>query len=152
MRIAKLLVEARSKMSKEIATEKLASGPPYSNTLAREGNVANRSPGQPNKRELRGGDRSGRARLVTLLFVTLTASLVCFAAPWISVVTLGRIRLAVTVTISIIAFVTAFTTTGLAVVVHGRRGLWMILATLPALFWPVFAASTLVACSIEDCD
>jgi hypothetical protein len=91
-------------------------------------------------------------RLSTLLLITLAASIISLGAPWTSVATLGRIRLAVTVTTTMVAFIAAFATAVLAVVVHGTRGLWAILAAAPALFWPVFAVSIVSACSIYDCD
>jgi hypothetical protein len=43
--------------------------------------------------------------------------------------------------------------TVLAIVVHRKRGLWVILAAVPALFWPAVVISFVAACSINgDCD
>jgi hypothetical protein len=91
-------------------------------------------------------------RLRPFLFVAALLSLVSLAAPWISILTAGRIRLAITATVALISLIATFAATVAAVIVHKRRGLWVALMALPALFWPVFAASIRVACSIEDCD
>jgi hypothetical protein len=72
-----------------------------------------------------------RPKLDTLLFVTWTASTISFALSWLGSL-VGRIGLAV----AIVAFVVAIATTTLAIVVHRTRGLWAILAAVPALFWP----------------
>jgi hypothetical protein len=85
-------------------------------------------------------DRSGpamtRPRLATLVCVTLLASLVSLGTPWISIYSLGRIRLSFTVIVSMIALIVASATAIAAVVFHGRRGLWTILAATPAFFGP----------------
>jgi ethanolamine transporter EutH len=87
-----------------------------------------------------------RPGLATLLFVTLAAALISLGLPWISV---GRIGFAV----AFAAFVVAIATTALAIVVHRKRGLWTILAAIPALFWPAVAISFAATCSIYgDCD
>jgi hypothetical protein len=87
-----------------------------------------------------------RPRLATLLFVTLAAALISLGLPWIGVGWLGRAA-------AIAAFVVAIATTALAVVVHRKRGLWAILAAVPALFWPAVAISFVANCSIYgDCD
>jgi hypothetical protein len=91
-------------------------------------------------------------RLRRLLFVAALLSLASFGAPWISILTAGRIRLAITATVALISLIATLATTIVAVIVHKRRGLWIVLVALPALFWPVFATSIRVACSIEDCD
>jgi hypothetical protein len=91
-------------------------------------------------------------RLRPFLFVAALLSLVSFGAPWISILTAGRIRLAVTATAALISLIATFATTVLAVIAHKRRGLWVALVALPALFWHVFATSISVACLIEDCD
>ena len=87
-----------------------------------------------------------RPRLATLLFVTLAAALISLGLPWIGVGRIGRAA-------AIAAFVVAIATTALAVVVHRKRGLWAILAAVPALFWPAVAISFVANCSIYgDCD
>jgi hypothetical protein len=91
-------------------------------------------------------------RLRTFLFAAAPLSFVAFGAPWISVLTLGRIRFAVTATITLIALIAVFAATVLAVIVHKKRGLWVALVTVPALFWPVVVASIGVTCSFVDCD
>jgi hypothetical protein len=100
--------------------------------------------------------RDGRSRagwrLRLFLFVAALLSLVSLGAPWISILTAGRIRLASTTTVALISLIATFATTVAAVIVHKRRGLWVALAALPALFWPVLATSISAACSIEDCD
>jgi hypothetical protein len=93
-----------------------------------------------------------RPRLATLVCVTLLAALVSFGMPWISIYTLGRIRLLFTVMVSTIALIVAFAIAMAAIVFHARRGLWTILAAIPAFFWPVVAISIATACSIYDCD
>jgi hypothetical protein len=93
-----------------------------------------------------------RLSLANLLIITLTASLISLGAPWVSVVTLGRIRLAITFTITIISLAVVLVTAAYAIATHGRRGLWVTLAAIPALFWPAFAASIVTACSFTDCD
>jgi hypothetical protein len=91
-------------------------------------------------------------RLRPFLFVAALLSLVSLVAPWISILTVGRIRLAITATVALISLIATFAATVAAVIVHKRRGLWVALTALPALFWPVLAVSIGVACSIEDCD
>jgi hypothetical protein len=91
-------------------------------------------------------------RLATLLFITLLASLISLGMPWLSVASAGRIWLPVTATVAIIAFIAVFATTVLAVVVHRTRGLWVILAAVPALFWPAVAIIIIAACTMYDCD
>jgi hypothetical protein len=91
-------------------------------------------------------------RLRSFLSVAASLSLVSFGAPWISLLTAGRIRLAIPATVATISLIATFATIVLAVIVHKRRGLWVALVAFPALFWPVFATSIIVACSIEDCD
>jgi hypothetical protein len=87
-----------------------------------------------------------RPRLATLLFVTLAAALISLGLPWIGVGRLGRAA-------AIAAFVVAIATTALAVVVHRKRGLWAILAAVPALIWPALAITFVAACSnYGDCD
>jgi hypothetical protein len=93
-----------------------------------------------------------RLSLASLLIITLVASLISLGAPWLSVVTLGRVRLAIAVTVTIISFAVVLVTAAFAIAVHGRRGLWVTLAAIPALFWPAFAASIVTACSFTDCD
>jgi hypothetical protein len=89
-----------------------------------------------------------RPKLDTLLVITLAASLISFGFPWMSG-SVGRIRIG----ISIAALIVAFCTTVLAIVVHRKRGLWAILAAVPALFWPAVVISFVAACSINgDCD
>jgi hypothetical protein len=101
-------------------------------------------------------DRSGpamtRPRLATLVCVTLLASLVSLGMPWISIYTLGRIRMFFMVIVSVIALIVVSVTALAAVAFHGPRGLWTILAAIPAFFWPVVAISIVTACSIYDCD
>jgi hypothetical protein len=91
-------------------------------------------------------------RLGTLVLVTLLSSLISLAMPWVSVATLGQIRLAITATVALIALIVAFATAVLAIVVHRKRGLWVLLAAVPALFWPVAIISMVTACSIYGCD
>ena len=89
-----------------------------------------------------------RPKLDTLLFVTLAAALVSFGSPWVGGL-VGRIWFA----IALAAFVVAIATAALAVVVHRKRGLWAILAAVPALIWPALAITFVAACSnYGDCD
>jgi hypothetical protein len=96
--------------------------------------------------------RMTRPRLRTLFVVTLLSSLISVGMPWASVATLGQIRLAITAPVALIAFIVAFATTVLAIVVHRKRGLWVLLAAIPALFWPIAIISMVTACSIYGCD
>jgi hypothetical protein len=91
-------------------------------------------------------------RLAKLLIVTLIASLISLGTPWISVATVGRIPVTATATVAVEALIVAFSTLIVALVAHRTRGLWVLLAAIPAFFWPVFAVSTVIACSIYDCD
>jgi hypothetical protein len=93
-----------------------------------------------------------RPSLATLILVTLLLSLVSVVMPWLSVMTLGRLRLLVTGALAILALVAAFATAVYAILVHGRRGFWVLLAAVPALFWPTVTISIVTACTIEDCD
>jgi hypothetical protein len=93
-----------------------------------------------------------RPRLATFVYVTPLASLVSLGMLWMSIYTLGRVRLFFTVIVSMIALIVASATTIASVVFYGRRGLWTILAAIPAIFWPVVAISIVTACSIYDCD
>jgi hypothetical protein len=93
-----------------------------------------------------------RPRLRTLSIVTLLSSLISLGMPWASVATAGQIRLYFTATVAMIAFIVAFTTTVLAITVHRIRGLSVLLAALPALFWPAAVISFATACSIYGCD
>jgi succinate dehydrogenase hydrophobic anchor subunit len=87
-------------------------------------------------------------RLETLLVAMLVASLISFGLPWMAG-SVGRIRIGV----SIATLIVAFCMTVLAIVVHRKRGLWVILAAVPALFWPAVVISFVAACSINgDCD
>jgi hypothetical protein len=79
-----------------------------------------------------------RPRLASLMFVTLLLSLISFGVPWISVVTAGKVRLAAT------ALVLSFATVALAIEVHRKRGLWVALMAIPALFWPTLELSFVV--------
>lgn len=85
-----------------------------------------------------------RPRLASLMFVTLLSSLISFGVPWISVVTAGKVRLAATATIAIVALVLSFATVALAIAVHPKRGLWVALMAIPALFWPTLELSFVV--------
>jgi hypothetical protein len=80
-------------------------------------------------------------RLRRFLFVAALLSLVSLGAPWISILTAGRMRLAITAKVALISLIAPFAATIVAVIVHKRRGLWVALAALPALFWPVLATS-----------
>jgi hypothetical protein len=92
-------------------------------------------------------------RFATSLIVTLIASLISFGMPWISVATVGRIPLAASAVVAAVAFIIAFSTTVVALFAHPRRRLWLVLAVIPALLWPVFAVSTVTACAFYvDCD
>jgi hypothetical protein len=89
-----------------------------------------------------------RPKLDTLLVITLAASLISFGLPWMAG-SVGRIRIGISIATLIVAFCTA----ALAIVVHRKRGLWVILAAVPALFWPAVVISFVAACSINgDCD
>ena len=91
-------------------------------------------------------------RLRPFLFVAALLSLASFGAPWISILTVGRIRLAITATVALISLIATLATTVVAVIVHKGRGLRVALLALPALFWPLFVISIRVACSFQDCD
>jgi hypothetical protein len=78
----------------------------------------------------------GRPKLDNLLFVTFVASLISFVMPWMAG-SVGRIRIGISIATLIVAFCTAV----LAIVVHRKRGLWVILAAVPALFWPAVVIS-----------
>jgi hypothetical protein len=93
-----------------------------------------------------------RPRLRTLFVVTLLSSLISLGMPWASVATAGQIRLYFTAPVAIIAFVVAFATTILAIVFYRIRGLLVLLAAVPALFWPVAVISFATAYSIYCCD
>jgi hypothetical protein len=93
-----------------------------------------------------------RSSVANLFFITLIASLISFGAPWISVRILGRIRLAIIVAVTGVAFVGAVATAVYAIAIHRKRGVWVTLAALPALFWPVFVASMVTSCWMSDCD
>lgn len=90
----------------------------------------------------------GRPKLDNLLFVTFVASLISFVMPWMAG-SVGRIKIGISIATLIVAFCTAV----LAIVVHRKRGLWVILAAVPALFWPAVVISFVAACSMYgDCD
>jgi hypothetical protein len=93
-----------------------------------------------------------RPSVRSLFLVTLLSSLISLGMPWASVATAGQIRLYFTATVAIIAFIVTFATTVLAIFVHRIRGLLVLLAAVPALFWPVAVISFATACSIYGCD
>jgi hypothetical protein len=92
-------------------------------------------------------------RFATLLIVTPIASLISFGMPWLSAATVGRIPLAASAVVAAVAFIIAFSTTVVALFAHRRRGLLVVFALIPALWWPIFAVSTVTACAFYvDCD
>ena len=89
-----------------------------------------------------------RPKLDALLVITLAASLISFGLPWMTG-SVGRIRIGISIATLIVAFCTAV----LAIFVHRKRGLWVILAAVPALFWPGIVISFVATCWINgDCD
>jgi hypothetical protein len=46
-----------------------------------------------------------------------------------------------------VSLLAAFATTVVAVIVHRRRGLWVALSALPALFWPTVTVTLGIHCA-----
>lgn len=94
-----------------------------------------------------------RPRLATLLLAQLLSSLASFGAPWLAVLTDGRIAYDLTAVIAIVTLIVSAAMAGYAIFVHRIRGLWVALAALPVLFWPALTISLGLMCAMYgDCD
>jgi hypothetical protein len=64
-----------------------------------------------------------RPRLATLIFVALLSSLISLGTPWLSVYTLGQIRVAITASVALAALILTFGTTLIALAIYRMGGL-----------------------------
>jgi hypothetical protein len=82
------------------------------------------------------------------------ASIISLVALWLSVpvASADQNRLSVTASIALAVHVIAIAASVVALVFYRARGLWVVLAAIPALFVPVLAALFIASCAIHGCN
>jgi hypothetical protein len=92
-------------------------------------------------------------KLAPLVIAALIVSTIGFAIPWTMwSVNESIVSLKVTVAVELVALAVCLALNVVAILSHGKRALWVLLASAPIVFWPTWFIVIEVACFLSpDC-